>query len=93
MTFGAPLGGILFSIELTSHFYNMQNLWRAFYSATISVIIFKLVHANSIVVLFEAKETNFYRTDAQIFEHNPEFIYIFILAIILGILGSFYLII
>ena len=69
MTFGAPLGGILFSLELTSHIYSLQNLWRSFYSATISVFIYKLVHANSLVVLFEAKETNFYRTDDLIFEH------------------------
>ena len=92
MTFGAPLGGILFSIELTSHIYNLQNLWRAFYSATISVLIYKLVHANSLVVLFEAKETNFYRTDHAIFDHYPEFIYVIILAVISGAIGSLYII-
>jgi chloride channel 2 len=42
-TFGAPIGGVLFSIELTSHVYNIQNLWKALYSATISVILFKFI--------------------------------------------------
>ena len=42
-TFGAPIGGVLFSIELTSHIYNISNLWKAFYSAFIAVLLFKAI--------------------------------------------------
>lgn len=61
VTFGAPIGGVLFSIELTSHVYNLQNLWRALYSATISVIIFKFVQAYSVIILFDANTLHFKR--------------------------------
>lgn len=40
-TFGAPIGGVLFSIELSTNVYNIHNLWKALYSATIAVVIFK----------------------------------------------------
>ena len=41
-TFGAPIGGVLFSIELSTNVYNIHNLWKALYSATIAVVIFKV---------------------------------------------------
>lgn len=30
-TFGAPIGGVLFSIEVTSTYYMVNNLWKAFF--------------------------------------------------------------
>jgi chloride channel 2 len=30
-TFGAPIGGVLFSIEVTSTYYMVSNLWKAFF--------------------------------------------------------------
>ena len=60
ITFGAPIGGVLFSIELNSHIFNIENLWRAIYSATISFFIFKITHSNDIVSLFSAKAHDFY---------------------------------
>jgi len=41
-TFGTPIAGVLFSIELSTTVYNLQNLWKVFYSAIISVAIFKI---------------------------------------------------
>lgn len=38
---GAPIGGVLFSIECTTTTFNLYNLWKSLYSATIAVIIFK----------------------------------------------------
>eukprot|EP01079_Euglenida_sp_SAG-EU17-18_P008376 gene8376-1495_t len=34
-TFGAPIGGVLFSIEVTSRFYLVSNLWKGVLTATI----------------------------------------------------------
>ncbi len=89
ITFGAPIGGVLFSIELTSHIYNIQNLWRAMYSATISYFIFKITHSFEIIALFTAKAHDFFQEDESIFEYNQEYIYIIILSILMGILGPF----
>lgn len=30
-TFGAPIGGVLFSIEVTSTYYFVSNLWKTFF--------------------------------------------------------------
>lgn len=30
-TFGAPIGGVLFSIEVSSTYYMVSNLWKAFF--------------------------------------------------------------
>jgi len=49
--------------------YNIQNLWRALYSATISFFIFKITHSFDIVALFTAKAHDFYQEDDSIFEH------------------------
>lgn len=32
-TFGAPIGGVLFSIEVTSTYYFVSNLWKTFFGA------------------------------------------------------------
>lgn len=42
-TFGAPMGGVLFSIEVTATYYMVSNLWKAFFCATWSVVAFKIV--------------------------------------------------
>ena len=52
-TFGAPIGGVLFSIECSTNIYNINNLWKGLYSATIAVIIFKLVYFYQSVKLFD----------------------------------------
>lgn len=37
--FGAPIGGVLFSIEVTSTFYLVRNLWTGFFCATIGAVV------------------------------------------------------
>ncbi|CAH0473599.1 unnamed protein product [Peronospora belbahrii] len=40
-TFGAPVGGVLFSIEVTTSYYVTSNYWRAFFSSVVSVVVFR----------------------------------------------------
>jgi len=40
--FGTPIGGVLLSIELTSSYYMVSNLWKAFFSSIITVIAFRI---------------------------------------------------
>ncbi|XP_067951537.1 chloride channel protein 2-like isoform X2 [Watersipora subatra] len=41
-TFAAPIGGVLFSIEVTSTYFAVRNYWRGFFSAVIAAILFRL---------------------------------------------------
>uniref|UniRef100_A0A3P9IP86 Chloride channel 2c n=1 Tax=Oryzias latipes TaxID=8090 RepID=A0A3P9IP86_ORYLA len=41
--FASPIGGVLFSIEVTSTFFAVRNYWRGFFSATCSAFFFRLL--------------------------------------------------
>ncbi|KAM4566162.1 chloride channel protein 2-like isoform 10-T11 [Odontesthes bonariensis] len=41
--FAAPIGGVLFSIEVTSTFFAVRNYWRGFFAATFSAFIFRIL--------------------------------------------------
>uniref|UniRef100_A0A5S6QA36 Chloride channel protein n=1 Tax=Trichuris muris TaxID=70415 RepID=A0A5S6QA36_TRIMR len=42
-TYGAPIGGVLFSIEVTSVFFPLRNYWRCFLASLCSAIVFRLL--------------------------------------------------
>lgn len=42
--FGAPIGGVLFSIEVTSAFYMVSNLWRGFFVSVVTVFSFRVFY-------------------------------------------------
>ncbi|KAM4550972.1 chloride channel protein 2a isoform 4-T4 [Odontesthes bonariensis] len=50
--FAAPIGGVLFSIEVTSTFFAVRNYWRGFFAATFSAFIFRVL-----AVLNQEEET------------------------------------
>lgn len=39
-TFGAPVGGVLFSIEVTSTYYSISHLWKAMFTAVCGSVLF-----------------------------------------------------
>jgi chloride channel 2 len=41
-TFGTPIGGVLFSIEVTSSYYIVANLWKTFFCAVFTMIVMLL---------------------------------------------------
>ncbi|XP_065560015.1 chloride channel protein 2-like isoform X2 [Artemia franciscana] len=41
--FGAPIGGVLYSIEVTSVFFAIRNYWRGFFSAVFGALTFRLL--------------------------------------------------
>eukprot|EP00397_Hematodinium_sp_SG-2012_P029246 GEMP01030874.1.p1 GENE.GEMP01030874.1~~GEMP01030874.1.p1 ORF type:complete len:471 (+),score=92.32 GEMP01030874.1:82-1494(+) len=51
-TFGAPVGGILFSIEVTTTYFFVCNLWRCFVCATVCVIALRSLQSIWVVGLF-----------------------------------------
>eukprot|EP00347_Sterkiella_histriomuscorum_P004338 403360828 len=44
-TFGAPIGAVIFSMELTSTYYMVGNLWKSFLAAMAAIIVYHLLHA------------------------------------------------
>ena len=42
-TFGAPIGGVLFAIEVSTSTFTVSNLYKSFFASTITVLCFKAV--------------------------------------------------
>ncbi|XP_074653821.1 chloride channel protein 2-like isoform X2 [Tubulanus polymorphus] len=42
-TFAAPIGGVLFSIEVTATYFAVRNYWRGFFSAVCGALTFRLL--------------------------------------------------
>ena len=40
-TFSAPIGGVLFSIEVTASLFAVANYWRGFFAAVWSALMFR----------------------------------------------------
>ncbi|CAI5723602.1 unnamed protein product [Peronospora destructor] len=83
-TFGAPVGGVLFSIEVTTSYYVTSNYWRAFFSSVVGVVVFRGLNsllAGSYVLLFT---TEF---DALPYE-TFEIALFLLLAVICGVLAG-----
>jgi chloride channel 2 len=77
VTFGAPIGGVLFAMELTSTYFMVGTLLRCFLCSLSAIIFYHLMH--SLPPIKPPKHTTF--DDIGI---NHELIFI----IILGILSS-----
>lgn len=58
-TFGAPIGGLLFAIEIGETNFTVQNLWKGFFVCTLSAIIFRIVEAKQSSSVFTV-EGDFY---------------------------------
>ncbi|KAF5895850.1 chloride channel protein 1-like, partial [Clarias magur] len=87
--FGTPLGGVLFSIEVTSTFFAVRNYWRGYFAATFSAFIFRVLSvfnkdAVTITALFRTKFRMDFPFDLQ---ELPAFA---IIGIFCGFLGAFF---
>uniref|UniRef100_A0A8C0EJS9 Chloride channel protein 1 n=1 Tax=Bubo bubo TaxID=30461 RepID=A0A8C0EJS9_BUBBB len=87
--FGAPLGGVLFSIEVTSTYFAVRNYWRGFFAATFSAFIFRVLavwnkDAVTITALFR---TNFRMDFPFDLQELPAFA---VIGICSGFLGAFF---
>ncbi|XP_072304363.1 chloride channel protein-like isoform X2 [Eucyclogobius newberryi] len=87
--FGTPLGGVLFSIEVTSTYFAVRNYWRGYFAATFSAFIFRVLSvfnkdAVTITALFR---TNFRMDFPFDLQELPAFA---IIGIFCGFLGAFY---
>lgn len=80
VSFGAPIGGVLFSLEEVSYYFPPKVMWRAFWCAAVAAITLRALnpYGNGSIVLFAVTYTKEY--------HYWEFA----IFIILGIFGGLY---
>uniref|UniRef100_A0A0K0FLK6 Chloride channel protein n=1 Tax=Strongyloides venezuelensis TaxID=75913 RepID=A0A0K0FLK6_STRVS len=85
-TFSAPIGGVLFSIEVTTMYFSVRNYWRGFFAAACGATVFRLLKMTfleSDVTLLAFYQTNFPK-DSFVAE---ELVLFAILGFFCGILG------
>ncbi|KAL6067906.1 Chloride channel protein 2 [Balamuthia mandrillaris] len=81
--FGAPIGGVLFSIEVTTTYYLIQNLWKGFFCAVAGSFIARLIGPMGWKALFS--------TEFSGLPYDPtELVAFAVLAIILGFAAALF---
>ncbi|XP_068432435.1 chloride channel protein 1-like [Clinocottus analis] len=87
--FGTPLGGVLFSIEVTSTYFAVRNYWRGYFAATFSAFIFRVlsVFNKDSVTITALFRTNFRMDFPFDLQELPAFA---IIGICCGFLGAFF---
>jgi H+/Cl- antiporter ClcA len=83
-TFGAPIGGVLFSIEVTSTYYMVSNLWKAFFCSCWAIFTFKVLSVVGHVELFTPVKLVTLQLDYQYFAYAA-------LGIISGFFGALFI--
>jgi len=74
-TFGAPIAAVIFSMELTSTYYMVGNLWKSFIAAMAAIIVYHLLYG--IGYILPPKTTNIHNINL-----NHEIIFFIILGFI-----------
>uniref|UniRef100_A0A146LJA2 Chloride channel protein n=1 Tax=Lygus hesperus TaxID=30085 RepID=A0A146LJA2_LYGHE len=87
--FGAPIGGVLFSIEVTTVYFAIRNYWRGFFTAVCGATVFKLLavwaHEEDTVKAYF--QTNF----TMEFPFDPQELLVFaLMGVICGLGGALY---
>ncbi|CAG9861713.1 unnamed protein product [Phyllotreta striolata] len=89
-TFNAPIGGVLFSVEITTAYFAVRNYWRGFFAAVWGATTYRLLlvwidGSKTITAVFSTS----YFID---FPYDPwELVSFAILGLICGLAGSFYI--
>jgi chloride channel 2 len=65
-TFGAPIGGVLFAIEVSSSVFTVDNLWISFFASTVTVLLFKMLGKYDSQAFFTADASYFFKAEKAI---------------------------
>jgi len=82
VAFGAPMGAIMFSIEVSTTYYMVSNLFKSFFCVTFSIIIYKVLEMLNWLVLYSPTKYPM----AIVVDHEI-FLFAF-LGIICGLIGA-----
>ncbi|EZA49145.1 hypothetical protein DMN91_005253 [Ooceraea biroi] len=87
--FAAPIGGVLFSIEVTTVYFAVRNYWRGFFAAVCGATMFRLL-----AIWFQREETitaMFATNFTMDFPFDPQELFVFaLIGVGSGLLGAFY---
>ncbi|XP_043513002.1 chloride channel protein 2 isoform X1 [Frieseomelitta varia] len=87
--FAAPIGGVLFSIEVTTVYFAVRNYWRGFFSAVCGATMFRLL-----AIWFQREETitaMFATNFTMDFPFDPQELFVFaLIGVGSGLGGAFY---
>lgn len=89
-TFGAPIGGVLFAIEVSTSSFTVSNLWKSFFCSTISVLCFKLFGSLGTAATFTADASYFYQGNKSLGINIEQPLFV-VLGLICGSLGTLYI--
>uniref|UniRef100_A0A1A7Y443 Chloride channel protein n=1 Tax=Iconisemion striatum TaxID=60296 RepID=A0A1A7Y443_9TELE len=78
VAFGAPIGGVLFSLEEVSYYFPLKTLWRSFFAALVAAFVLRSINpfGNSRLVLFYVEY------------HTPWYMAELVPFILLGVFGG-----
>ena len=85
-TFGAPVGGVLFSIEVTASYYSIAHLWKAMFTSVCGALVFKISRNYGSLKLFDL--TDFAEQDLGDLFFNGEMTAFAVLGLLCGLLGA-----
>ena len=85
LAFGAPVGGVMFSLEEISYYFPLKTLWRSFFCALVAAFVLQSINpfGNDKAVLFFVEYSNPW----MFFELIP----FLLLGIIGGVVGAFFI--
>ncbi|QQP53455.1 Chloride channel protein, partial [Caligus rogercresseyi] len=87
--FGSPIGGVLFSIEVTSVYFAVRNYWRGFFAAVCGAMVFRLLS-----IWFENNATIiavFLTGFKMDFPYDPQELFVFaMIGVFCGMGGALY---
>eukprot|EP01097_Dermamoeba_algensis_P001356 TRINITY_DN1514_c0_g1_i1.p1 TRINITY_DN1514_c0_g1~~TRINITY_DN1514_c0_g1_i1.p1 ORF type:complete len:794 (+),score=111.19 TRINITY_DN1514_c0_g1_i1:42-2423(+) len=85
VAFGAPIGGVLFSLEEVSYYFPHKTLWRSFFCTTAAALVLQFMNPfqTGKLVIFQVK----FQTNWHAFE-LPAFL---LLGVLGGLMGAFFI--
>ncbi|KAM3719946.1 Chloride channel protein [Dirofilaria immitis] len=89
-TFSAPVGGVLFSIEVTTAYFAVRDYWRGFFAAACSAATFSLLRLW--INPFEETVAALFQTKFRHLSYYPEELFIFAcIGAICGLAGAMFI--
>lgn len=82
-SFGSPLGGVLFSIEVTAKYYEIKCLWEGIICSSFCILVFN-------IITFLKREVLFERTNFTGFDMDKELFAFVLLGVITGLGAGLY---
>jgi chloride channel 3/4/5 len=59
VAFGAPIGGIMFSLEEASYYFPLKTMWRSFFCALVAGVVLRMVNP------FGSDQTSLFHVDCK----------------------------